>query len=168
MFYIELILLGISLSIDAFSLALGIGLNIPNNKHKKYEIVVAAYHFIMPILGYLIRSIINAIIYIPNTPLLIGILAFIMIGIIIDKDSNKNVINSLLFGFSVSIDSFSIGLTLNREAVLIGPIIFSTFSYIFTHFGFKLSTYIKRSFNNKTKVISIAILLVILIYNILK
>lgn len=169
MLYVELILIGISLSIDTFSLALCIGLNINlNKKYYIYSFVVGLYHFIMPLLGHLINILINNLYMIPSKELFIVTILFIIIGILLDKNDKKNIINPLLFGFSVSIDSFTVGVSLNKEYIFIGSVIFSIISFLFTIVGFKLSGKLKERFNNKSKFVSIIILIIIIIYNILK
>lgn len=169
MLYIELVLIGISLSMDAFSLALCIGLNnLSVNKYKIYSIFVGIFHFIMPIIGYLAFKIVNDIIYIPNKLLFIGAIIFIIIGILIDKDDKKNIINPFIFAFAVSIDSFTIGLSLNNKIFIIAPLIFSIISFSLTYIGFYISNTVKDKINNKPKIISLVILLIILLYNVFK
>lgn len=169
MLYIELVLIGISLSIDAFSLSFSIGLNNSNfNKYKKYALIVGIYHFLMPLFGYMFKNIVNSILFIPSKILFITIILFIIIGIIIDKKDNIKVINPYIFGFTVSIDSFSIGIALSKNTILLGSIMFSVISSIFTFYGFNLSSKLKHNLNGKSKIISVIILLIILLYNILK
>ena len=53
-----LFLIGISLSMDAFSLSLVYGLNKITKKDKLLlSIIVAIYHFIMPIIGFIFSNI---------------------------------------------------------------------------------------------------------------
>lgn len=169
MLYVELFLIAISLSIDSFSLALSVGLNSSINKQSlKYSVVVGMFHFIMPLLGFVLRIFINKIAFIPNKEIFIIVIVFIIIGILLDKGDNKQVISPFVFAFSVSIDSFSIGVTLSKSNILISILMFSIVSFIFTYIGFKIANKVKNRFNEKSKFISIAILIIILIYNILK
>ena len=167
MLYIGLLFVGISLSIDAFSLAISIGINKKiYKKHMLYVSIVGLFHFFMPIFGYLLRIIINNIIVISNKIIFSAVLIFIMIGIINEKDDNKTYISPLLFGFSVSLDSFLIGISLDKSKILIASLIFSITSYLFTYFGFKIASKIRKKFSHNLKLISISILLVLLFYNI--
>lgn len=169
MFYFELVLIGISLSIDAFSLALSLGLsNKFKNKVLNYSLEVGIFHFFMPMLGQLLKFLVNKIIYIPSKEIFTIVLIFLIIGIIIDKNHSKNMINPFLFASSVSIDSFVIGFSLNIKYLLIGSIIFSLVSFTITFIGFKLAGKIKDKVGKNTKVISILILVFLLIYNFLK
>lgn len=168
MLYVELILIGVSLSIDAFSLALSVGLNNGiSNKKNIYPLTVGVFHFFMPMLGYILKMFINKVIVIPNKLIFIIVLIFILIGIILDKENNNVFINPFLFAFSVSLDSFTIGISLEKSYLIISSIIFSVISYIFTYVGFKVSHKMIEKYQNKSKIISIIILLAILIYNLI-
>ena len=95
------------------------------------------------------------------------VLVFLIIGIIIDKNDHKNIINPYLFGLSVSIDSFIIGFTVRKKYIVISSLIFSIVSFMFTIVGFKLGKEITKKLNNKSKIISVFILIFLLIYNLL-
>ena len=169
MFYLELVLIGICLSLDAFSLAISISLNYTNKvKIKMYSLLVGIFHFFMPMLGYILKLYIKKIIYIPNKEIMVIVVIFLIIETILDKKESKRIINPLLFAFSVSIDSFSVGITLDRKILLPSSFIFSTISFMFTYFGFIIGKKLNKKISNNTKVISIIILIIILICNILK
>ena len=169
MLYIEIFLVAISLSLDAFSLALSIGLrNISKKEIKTYSVVVGLYHFIMPLMGFCMRLLINNFFTIPNKMIFISVIVFIIIGILIDKDKEINIISPIIFGFTVSIDSFSIGISLSKSYLLISILQFSIISSLLTYIGFKIADKMKLKFKNKSKYISILILIFILIYNIIK
>ena len=171
MLYIEIFLVAISLSLDAFSLALSIGLrNISKKEIKTYSLVVGLYHFIMPLMGFFMRLLINNFFTLPNKMIFISVIVFIIIGILINKDKDKeiNIISPIIFGFTVSIDSFSIGISLSKSYLLISILQFSIISSFLTYIGFKIADKMKLKFKNKSKYISILILIFILIYNIIK
>jgi putative Mn2+ efflux pump MntP len=169
MLYIEIFLVAISLSLDAFSLALSIGLrNISKKEIKTYSVVVGLYHFIMPLMGFFMRLLINNFFTLPNKMIFISVIVFIIIGILIDKDKEINIISPIIFGFTVSIDSFSIGISLSKSYLLISILQFSIISSLLTYIGFKIADKMKLKFKNKSKYISILILIFILIYNIIK
>lgn len=169
MLYIELVLIGISLSIDAFSLALSIGISgISRKKIKLYSFVVGIYHFIMPIIGLLIRILINKVFLLPNKEIFILVLIFILVGIILDKDEDNKIIPPVIFGLSVSLDSLAIGVGLSKKYILISSFIFSFISSIFTFIGFILANKIKLKFKKNSKLISVIILIVLIVYNVLK
>lgn len=165
MYYIELLLVGISLSMDAFSLSFSLSRKIKN--HNKYAICVGLFHFIMPMLGVLMNRIINTIIYIPSREIFIAVIVFIIIGILIDKKDNLDkFINPIIFAFAVSIDSFTIGLSITSNYI-IPSLIFTLCSYTFTKFGFLFGKILKNKQIVYDKLISVLILVFLLIYNIL-
>lgn len=165
MFFIEFVLLGISLSMDAFSLAMSLSRKIKNTN--KYAVVVGLFHFIMPMLGFITYNVIKHVIYIPSKQIFIIVIIFIILGILMDRKENiEKFINPILFAFAVSIDSFSIGLSLNSYLV-IASLIFTICSSFFTKMGFYIGFKIKSHKKIPDKFISVFILLALLIYNIL-
>lgn len=169
MWLFKLLLIGISLSIDAFSLAVSLKTKYKEKiKSNNYSISVGIFHFFMPILGFIGRIFINKIILIPSDLIFNIVIIFILIGILIDKENdNKEFINPFIFGFSVSLDSFSVGLTLNKNNILFGSIIFSLISFLLTKIGFKTGEYINQKFNSLSKFVSVFLLLIVLILNLI-
>ena len=170
MLYIEIILLAITLSIDAFSLAASISMSgFLKNKYGIYSVIVGLFHFFMPVLGYALKNIIDNIIVISDKSIIVAVILFILIGICVDKEKKitNRLLNPLIFAFSVSIDSFSVGLSLNSGTILISIITFSIISSLFTFFGFELGKIFNKNFEEKGKIISIIILLILLVYNLI-
>ena len=76
---ISIILIGIALSMDTFSLSLSVGMfDIDRKKCLKLAIIVGIMHFIMPILGTIIA--LCKIVYIP----------FILLVLLIPKERYEN------------------------------------------------------------------------------
>ena len=169
MLYLELILLGISLSMDAFSLAISLSLiDLSKNKSFNYSIVVGIFHFIMPVLGNVLKRLINNFYLINTDKLFIAVIIFIIIGIVFDNNkTSKKTLNPFVFAFMVSIDSFSLGLSLESKVLLKAIIIFSLTSFIFTYTGFSIGKYINNNFEKYSKIISVSILLIVLIFKLL-
>lgn len=152
--FLMTIIIGISLSMDAFSLALVYGMQKLSYKEKvKLSIIVGAYHFFMPLIGLKIgKTITNYLIV--DLDLIVAII-FIVIGLemIISsiKDKEEKVLIStigfLIFGLSVSIDSLTTGIGLNiiNNNYLQVSTIFALISAFFTYFGLSLG----NKFNNK-------------------
>lgn len=114
------LIIGISLSMDAFSLALIYGTQSISKKNKIIlSIIVGIYHFVMPLLGVFLGNIILKYLVI-NLSIVVSII-FLFIGIemiisSIKDDSHDFVVSIfgfLIFGLSVSIDSFTTGIGLN-------------------------------------------------------
>ncbi len=137
-------LIAVSLSMDAFSLALSFGtLPIPRYKKIHISITVGVFHFFMPILGAMFGSwFITKLCINPN---LLECIIFFYIAIMMYKDyklpEEENMDISfngiLIFALGVSLDSFGIGFALNYDIIdrLICSIIFSLISGINTFIG---------------------------------
>ena len=139
--------IAISLSMDAFSLALAYGtISLSKKEINTLTIIVGLYHFFMPILGMILGRFITNTIHIGGDLLVLLIFSFIGINMIIDSVKTEEKIKKmklsemLLFGLAVSIDSFSIGIGINNISnnFLLCSIIFSITSFIFTYIGLKL------------------------------
>lgn len=138
-----IILLAFSLSMDAFSLSIFYGINGVYDKKLRLSIIVGLYHFIMPILGELLGN--EIIQNIPISLSMFSSIIFIFIGILMIKDTFENkkmksidsIINMLLFGFAVSIDSFfsGIGIKSISKFVIFPSISFMIVSFIMTYIG---------------------------------
>ena len=150
--FLTTILVGISLSMDAFSLSLIYGTQGMNKKDEiVLSIIVGMFHFFMPLIGLSLGSILyNYFLF--NFNLVVGII-FTIIGLemIISgiKEEEVNILLSiwgfLLFGLSVSIDSLTTGIGLKAindnylEVASIFMICSAIFTYIGLKFGNKLS-----------------------------
>ena len=150
---ILLIIIAVTLSMDAFSLSLAYGtMGLSKKQIKTLSLIVGIYHFIMPQIGNFFGLLILKIIKID--PSIIVFIIFTVIGIqmIIESFKKENEIISMklsqmiLFGFAVSIDSFSVGIGLNAitDKYIIASVIFSITSFIFTYIGLKLGKYINE------------------------
>ena len=170
----ELIIIAIGLSMDAFSLSIVYGtLNLSKKIKNFLSITVGIFHFVMPILGSLLGLfIVNHII--SNPDILVGIIFTILsIEMLLnikeleeEKKDFKNLASAFLFGFSVSIDSFSVGIALgtHENNILIAGIIFSVCSFIFTYIGLNIGNFLTLKFGKIANVIGSIILLLLAVY----
>lgn len=164
------IIIGISLSMDAFSLAMIYGtLKLDKKIIINLSLAVGIFHFIMPQIGFAIgKLILNVIPIEPDT--LVGII-FLFISLqmfssLFKKEEVsmlKGPLSLILFAFTVSIDSFSVGLGLSglTNNVHLQGVIFSLISFLFTYLGLNLGTKLATKFGNITTLIG-SILLFIL------
>jgi len=167
MFIIQIILIAISLSMDAVSLAISLTINKKIYIYSKYAIAVGLFHFFMPLIGYITKCLIGFIINIPSKELFIGVLVFLIIEILISKKNKDNkLINPILFAFTVSIDSYSIGLSTDKH-LLISCFIYMLISGTLTYVAFYLGNKISSNIENKSKIISVSILFILLIKTLL-
>lgn len=172
-----MILLAISLSLDAFALSVAYGLlNISKEKIFTISVIVGLFHFFMPILGMKISTLLINGFSLNIKPFLIIILFFIIIEMINPiktediKNEDLSFLNIFLFALVVSIDSFFSGAGLilfNLNIYLIG-LIFMFFSSIFTFLGFILGKFISKKFLKNSKCIGICLVFVIFMYIICK
>lgn len=164
------LIIAISLSMDAFSLALLYGTQNISMKNKLIlSIIVGIYHFIMPLIGVSFGNIITKYLIV-NISILMGII-FIVIGIemIVSnlQDKNDNITISILgylaFGFSVSIDSFTTGIGLNiiNNNYLEVSIIFCIVSGLFTFIGLILGSRLAKIFGKLSTFIGGVVLIVL-------
>lgn len=122
----------------------------------------------MPKLGALIGTelLLN---YIAKANYLVGIIFLILaIEMLLSRKEEKtgsitNMISIILFSFTVSIDSFSVGIALSLTTTDINSpcIIFALISTLFTFLGVELGSKIAYKFENKAEYIGIIILLIL-------
>ena len=164
------LLVGISLSMDAFSLSLIYGTqNISKRSKIILSVIVGMYHFFMPLLGLFLGNIITNYLII-NVSILVAII-FLIIGIemIISnlREREEKLFLSIpgffIFGFSVSIDSFTTGIGLNviNSNYLEVSIIFSLVSGLFTFIGLILGDRLNSYFGKISTIIGGIILIVL-------
>ncbi len=172
---LSVIFIAISISLDAFSLALAYGLININKTHIFISILVGIFHFFMPLLGLTIGNYI--IMKIPINPKYIISIIFIIIIFEMIKSFHEqkekfylNVLNIFLFAFLVSLDSFSVGIGLNyiTNYPIKACIIFTLFSAVFTFIGFSLGKYISKKIGNISKIIGILLLTFLVLYYLCK
>ena len=157
-----IILIGISLSMDAFSLSLIYG----TYSLKKKDIfllssIVGVFHFFMPLMGLGFGGIISNF-FLFNIDLVVGII-FGIIGIEMFVSSLKNddisirigILGFLLFGLSVSIDSFTsgIGLSLITDNYFLAAVIFMIVSASFTFVGLNIGNRISDKLGKSATII---------------
>lgn len=169
---LTIILIAISLSIDAFTLSVAYGLlNIKKKKIIITSITVGIFHFFMPLIGLIIGNFITNKYMLDSKFILIVTLIIILIEMIksyneeiIEKD--LSLIETITFSFLVSIDSLLIGagITYITSNIILSCIYFSIFSFLFTLGGFLLGKYITQKSKQNAKIISIIIIFTLIIY----
>ncbi len=173
---ITLIIIGLSLSMDAFTLSLAYGLiNIPKKTILLTSLTVGIFHFIMPLIGSYIGYILTDLIHVNNKYILITVLIIILIEMIKSLKEEKeecklNFINIIIFSFLVSFDSFSIGIGIKyiTNNIFIGAGIFSLLSCLFTFLGFYLGKYLSQKVEKYAKIIGIILISFTCLYFIFK
>ena len=161
--------MAIGLSMDAFSLALAYGTTKTSNKKKiLLSLMVGIFHFFMPKLGALLGNeiLLN---YLVKANYLVGTI-FLIIGIEMflsrkeeKKGSITNFLSILFFSFTVSLDSFSVGiaLSLTTKTITEAAFIFAMTSFFFTFLGIYLGNKLSNKFGQKASYIGIIILILL-------
>lgn len=155
---------------DAFSLALIYGMQSISKRDKIIlSIIVGIYHFVMPLLGVFLGNIILKYLVI-NLSIVVSII-FLFIGIemiisSIKDDSHDFVVSIfgfLIFGLSVSIDSFTTGIGLNviNNNYLEVSSIFCIVSGSFTYLGLILGNKLGSIFGKLSTIIGGVILIIL-------
>lgn len=173
---ITLLLIGIALSLDAFSIALSLGL-ISNNKYiNVFPITVGILHFIMPLFGNHIGVFLKMMLDF-NYNIILGsiliILSFQMCYEYLKHEElfiKKGIVPILLLAISVSIDSFSTGIGINAitSNYMTSYTIFAICSFTFTICGIKFGKILQQKIGNSSKILGSLILFVIGIVHLCK
>ena len=167
--FFTIILIGISLSMDAFSLALIYGMQGMTIYQKIFlSLIVGIYHFIMPLIGLTFGNILNNMDIISIDLIASIILIYIGIDLIVSnlKKEDKlelTKIGFIIFGLSVSIDSLTVGIGLKAitNSYFLSSITFSLSSLIFTYTGLTLGNILGKKIGSYSKIIGGIILICI-------
>ena len=169
--FFTILLIGISLSMDAFSLALVYGMQNMIKKEKIYlSIIVGIYHFIMPLIGVFFGELLSSINIISIDIIASLILIYIGIDLIISYRKKEEKINTqktglIIFGLSVSLDSLTVGIGLKAitNNSILASTTFSLTSLTFTYLGLELGNIIGKNIGSYSKLIGGIILIFIAI-----
>ncbi|MBQ7137191.1 MAG: manganese efflux pump [Bacilli bacterium] len=166
---ISIFVIAIGLSMDAFSLAILYGtLNFNRRKTILLSFFVGVFHFFMPLFGNLLGIMLLSILPV-TTNIVVGIIFFVIstqMFLSIFKDEEiidlKGILAIIFFAFTVSIDSFSVGIGLNAicNKKIIAVTIFSVISSIFTFMGLSIGSKLTEKFGKVSTIIGIIVLFV--------
>lgn len=171
---VSIFLIGISLSMDTFSLSLSVASIIKDSKYINIlPIVVGIFHFFMPLLGNIIGIKVIEILDLASNVILGLILIILGINLFVhyfkDEELNFNlsIIGTLLFALSVSIDSFSVGLGISNITTnyLLASLVFAVCSFSFTYMGLILGKYSNNYLGKYASIIGIILLLFLGFYH---
>ena len=171
MYFFITLLTAIALSLDSFTLSIIYGINIFENKKRIIiSIIIGLFHFFMPLFGYNLSS--KLLINIMLKTNILSFIIFLILGIEMIINNNEkekdfkitSFFSIIVFAFTVSIDSFSIGIAISHEKILIPIITFSLISMIFTYIGLLIGNTIKNRIDKYSNKIGGAILIALSIY----
>ena len=163
---LEIILIALSLSADAWSVATCKGISSSTKTFKnaiKISIIFGTFQMLMPLLGF----------YLGNS---FFILFIIGLRMIIDS-KNKEILNSkidikelIILGIATSIDAFAVGLTFSLEqiSIIIPILIIGLITFILSLLGYLLGNKIGLKLKDKAMLIAGIILIILSIKYLLK
>ncbi len=166
----SIILIGIALSMDTFSLSLGVGMfNTTTKKAFRLALIVGIMHFLQPLLGMFLGEQLIKTFELKCDILLGIILIFIAIQMVIDilkheeEKFNLSLWGMFLFAFGVSIDSFSVGIGIKAitNNIYLAMSIFSICSFIFTYMGIIVGKQANKILGIYANIIGVAILFIL-------
>lgn len=142
--YISIIIVAVSLSMDAFSLALAYGtLGLGNKLSFKLSLSVGIFHFFMPLLGMSVKYYLVQYSSISWHFIASAIYFYLGIMLLLESREERTVSNLcsikdiLLFSLAVSLDSLTVGIA-EDHFTLVAPLFYALFSFGFTITGLKL------------------------------
>lgn len=171
------LLVAVSLSMDAFSLALIYGTyGLSKKEISLLSCFVGIFHFFMPLLGLWFGNILTSY-FVFDLEFVVGII-FLVIGggmvISSNSDDEVKILNGifsyLLFGLSVSIDSFTtgIGLSVISKNYIGISILFMVVSGCFTYMGLRMGNRLNDRFGKYATIFGGILLSILGIFRLLK
>lgn len=168
-------MIAIALGFDAFSLGIGIGLKGIRYRHiVKLGIVIGIFHILMPVGGMLMGNLMSTILGQWATivaGLLLIILGLHMIINSFKEDSHqlfdyRTMWGLLLLSFSVSVDSFSVGITLGmfQTSFWLTVLMFGAFGAIMAMLGLVLGRRVSSTLGEYGETLGGIILVVFGVY----
>ncbi len=146
--WLTLSLMAIAVGMDAFSVSLGMGmLNLRLRKIAFIGILIGIFHIFMPFFGIVLGNILSE--KFGSFAIYVGGILLIVLGIQMfihsfSEQNNTYLVRGLglfLFALTVSLDSFSVGLSLGMFGVrtVVALFLFGFFSMVLTWLGFLLA-----------------------------
>ena len=165
---LDIILISLSLSMDAFAVSLSRGLS--NNKNNLLiAFLFGLFQSIMPLLGYSLSINFNNYIKLIDHWIIFILLLFIAIKMFLDAFNdnnytiNKNDLNAIIMmSFCVSIDAFAIGITFSLVKVnlLLSISIIGIITFLMSLLGLKIGNITSNYLGIKSQILGGFILLV--------
>ena len=176
--FLNVLMIAVALSMDTFSLSLGIGTyNISRKKCLQISMTVGIMHFIMPYLGDMIGDKIVSF-FALNSNLFLGCILLFIAGNLLWEMHKKedttemdfSFLGIFLFAFGVSIDAFSTGLGLSAitKSKVAAMLIFSIVSFLFTMLGLAIGKFASKKLGKKANILGFLLLVILGVIHICK
>ena len=176
MSFFTILIVAISLSMDAFSLALIYGtLNVSQKMIGRMSGVVGIFHFFMPLFGFLFGDLLTFFLEF-DADCLVGIIFLILsfqMFYSIFKTEEVEVLSGFLsyflFGFTVSVDSFSVGIGIGSLGgkIFLPCTIFSIVSFLFTYMGLRFGKKLALRFGKFATIFGSVVLFILGLHHVL-
>ena len=165
---LDIILVGLSLSMDAFALSLTMGINT-NKNNLIIPVSFSMFQVIMPILGYFLSLSLYKYIKVIDHWIVFILLTIISIKMFLDafKDENKvsniNIKSIIIMSICVSIDAFAMGiaLSLTNTSIICSLTIIGLITFILSFIGLKVGNITSKYLGVKSQILGGFILLII-------
>lgn len=178
MFFLNSILLGIGLAMDAFSVSLANGLHEPKMRARKMLAIAGVFGFfqaLMPMIGWIcVHTIVQYFKIFENFIPWIALVLLLFIGgkMLIEGISNKEdeekprvgIIALLIQGIATSIDALSVGFTISNYGfimALTSALIIALVTFIICVAGLEIGKKFGTKFSNKATIAGGIILILI-------
>lgn len=174
---VSILLVGISLSMDTFSMSLSLATIGSNSKTLKIlPILVGIFHFFMPLFGNFIGSYLISLLSLTSNKLLGIILLILGLNIAYHYfkeeriDIRLNLFKIIIIALSVSIDSFSVGLGISAltNNYITAYIIFAFCSAVFTSLGLTIGKYGANLLGKRANLLGIVLLITLGVIHLLQ
>lgn len=153
---LTILIMAVALGMDAFSLGIGIGLKgIRLYDILKLSVIIAIFHVLMPLGGMITGQYVSGLlggIATSAAGALLLLLGGHMIysslrGEAVDSIDHRTVWGMLVFSFSVSIDSFSVGISMGMFSahIVLTVLMFGFFGGLMSVLGLMLGRRVSRS-----------------------
>lgn len=173
LYYIDLVLIGISLAMDAFAICLCQGLTVKKEKLKlalKLALTFGIFQAFMPWLGYHIGNIFND--KISTYGSIIAFIILVLIGLNMIREAGEDESCEVLIGLkalfslgvATSIDALAVGLSFSMEGrsdILIPAVIIGATTFIISFIGTNLGNKVGNVLGGKAHYLGGGILILL-------
>ena len=171
----NLLLLSLSLAMDAFSISTVVGFSIGANENMltlKLASSFGVFHIFMPVIGWLLGFTIIDLVSGYDHWIAFFLLLFVGARMIVEAKKNEDTVNInrvlgfrnlILFSVAVSLDSMAVGLSffLENIRILVPSLVIGFVTFIISATGFKIGGKVSQKFGRNTQIIGGVILLII-------
>lgn len=169
---LEILLLAIGVSMDAFAVSICKGITV-KEKVNRSSLIIGTYfgvfQGIMPLIGYLCMGLVDQYIFGIKEFIVFGLLVYIGVMMIIDSNKKEEFDSSLKFkemlvlSIATSLDALSIGatLSLSETNILISVITIAFTTFAFCFMGVKIGHKFGDKYKSKAEILGGIILMLI-------